>query len=116
MAIRLSRFLKETWLRKEDIASTPTREIRSTITRVYTKRIAGEERLIVAFDKVERHLPLNQTNLRTLIDAIGGDDDAAAFVGLKVELYVDESVEYDGEIVGGIRLEAQEKVRPAVVK
>lgn len=116
MAIRISRYIKDAWLRKQDVAELSPEQTATRITRVYTKRIQGEERLIVAFDKVERHLPLNQANLQELQHAVHGVDDASEFVGLMVDIYVDESVEYQGEIVGGIRLEAQEKARPAKAK
>jgi hypothetical protein len=113
MAIRISRYLKETWLRKEDVADMKPAQRQTHITRVYTKRINNDERLIVSFDGVQRHLPLNQENLRTLLQAVDSVDDASLFVGLPVELYVDESVEYQGEVVGGIRLEAQPERRAA---
>lgn len=116
MAIRIARFLKETWLRKQDVQELTPQQTATRITRVYTKRIQGEERLIVAFDGISRHLPLNQSNLQELVKAVHGVDDAAEFVGLMVDIYVDDSVEYQGEIVGGIRLEAQEKARPAIKK
>lgn len=109
--IRVSRYLKDSWLRKEDIEAMPPAQTSTVIERVYTKRIQGEERLIVSFKGIERHLPLNQSNLRELVDAIDGLDDASEFVGLPVDIYVDNSVEYQGEVVGGIRLEAAK--RPA---
>lgn len=116
MTIRLSKFLKEPWLRKQDIESMTDEERSTTITRVYTKRVGQEDRLIVSFATIDRHLPLNQANLKELVTACGGTDDATEFLGLRVELYIDEGVEYQGEAVGGIRLEAQAKAKPAVKK
>jgi hypothetical protein len=116
MAIRISRYLKDTWLRKEDVDAMRDPDRKTHITKVYTKRIQGDERLIVAFSGIERHLPLNQENLRALVAAVDGIDDAGEFVGVQVELYVDSSVKFQGEEVGGIRLEAQRKQRPAAGK
>lgn len=109
MSIRISRYLKDTWLRKEDVDALTDTQRSTHITKVYTKRIQNDERVIVAFDNIERHLPLNQENLRTLLTAVGGMDDALQFVGVKVELYVDPDVKYQGDAVGGIRLEAYPK-------
>lgn len=116
MAIRVSRFLKDTWLRKQDVMELSDKELSTHITRVYTKRINGDERLVVAFAGIERHLPLNQANLRELMHAVGGEDDAGLFVALDVDIYVDDSIEYQGEVVGGIRLEAKPKPSALVKK
>lgn len=107
MGIKVSQFIKDQWLNVEraveaDILGTPL-----TVERIYTRKIGGENKLVVGFKETERHLPLNQTNLRVMHEGSGGCDDAMDWRGMVVELYVDEGVMVRGEEQRGLRVEVK---------
>jgi hypothetical protein len=51
-------------------------------------------------------LIMNATNTRRAIAAFSGDAETLNWVGKKLIVFDDESVEYGGKVVGGVRLRA----------
>ena len=78
-----------------------------TLTGVHSEHVKGRTRpkLVAKFAEFEKPLVLNSTNIKRLRDSIFRSKNAATWRG-EVVLYVDESVEYGGDVVGGIRIKA----------
>jgi hypothetical protein len=76
----------------------------------------GEEQQvkpIVWFEKVERGLVLNRTNMNMLIELFGLESDAWA--GQRIEIFTDPNVTYAGRRTPALRLRApQQRVAPPV--
>ena len=61
-----------------------------------------EYRWTVKFAEFEKPMVLNATNIKRMGKVCGDDTDD--WIGQTVVLYVDENVEYGGDIVGGLRI------------
>ena len=71
----------------------------------------GEMRWIMTFQELDKPMVLNSTNIKRVAKAHGDDSDF--WTGKQMVIYVDEDVEYAGEIVGGLRLRApKQKAQP----
>jgi hypothetical protein len=70
------------------------------------------KRPIVCFREDGWALPLNKSNLRTVIAAFGWQTNN--WLGKKVVAYFDDSITFEGQMVGGVRLkvEAEEQRQP----
>jgi hypothetical protein len=64
-----------------------------------------DEKWVIHFTENPKGLPLNKTNIK-LLEKICGSDNTDDWIGKKVVLYWDDTVDYMGEIVGGIRFRA----------
>ena len=51
-------------------------------------------------------LIMNATNIRRCIAAFAGDDETDNWPGKRIVVYNDDSVEFGGKVVGGVRLRA----------
>lgn len=96
-------FLGGNYLKKEDLDGAIT----VTVTNVWSEAVlnGGRSKLVASFREFEKPLILNKTNIKRFAD-IFRTGKTQAWRG-EVTLYVEESVEYGGRVVGGIR------VRPA---
>lgn len=63
----------------------------------------GKTQWVVYFDETGKGLGLNATNRKSLIKACGTDE-MNDMVGKRVALFVKDDIEFQGEIVSGIRV------------
>src|SRR3990172_8990165 len=78
-----------------------------TIKSIEEMNVAREDqdpqmKWVLHFNENERGLPLNPTNIRRLEKIISDNTDD--WMGKQIVLYWDETVEYMGELKGGIRI------------
>lgn len=106
---RASRFLKPKFLTATDVREFGSDGRETTITTTKVVRVAGEEKLVVFFADIERGYVCNQNNLEALLEMHGGDDDTAHWTGTSVHVYVDESILFSDQQVGGIVIEQSSK-------
>jgi hypothetical protein len=73
----------------------------------------AQRQLVIAIDfgTEEKKFGLNQSNLKTLIDAFGGN--TAEWVGKEIALYFDPNVSFGGRTVGGVRIKVPAKRQAA---
>jgi len=64
-----------------------------------------ESRWVIHFTETEKGMSLNNTNIK-LIEKITGSDNTDDWMGKSIVLYWDDTVDYMGQIVGGIRARA----------
>lgn len=100
------------YLQKEDVPNP----IVCTISGATEEQLDENERhkLVLQFKELEKGVVMNVTNINTLIFELKTDD-TDAWVGNRVEMYVDTDVTFGGKKVGGIRFRrapAEENPRP----
>jgi len=98
----LSKFKKqENFLRTQDVQQP----IVVTISGVEERQFPGESnpKLILNFEQSVKSLSCNSTNVDQLIKLFNVSD-ARQLVGKTIEIYVDPTVKYNGQTVGGLRL------------
>ena len=88
------------YLKKEDVLNPQV----VNITDVYQDELPGESRskLVVKFAEFAKTMVLNSTNIKRLCK-IFGTPSTGQWRG-EVVLYVDQTIEFSGNIVGGLRL------------
>ena len=104
--------LPSKYLKKEDV-STPLLLTMHTVTQENVGM--GEEmesKWILHFAEDVKPMVLNSTNMR-LIEVATGSDDTDDWAGHKIVAYNDPNISFAGKIVGGIRVRAPQKPKPA---
>jgi len=103
---KTSEMIPSKYLRKEDIDGDKLVTIK-TIEKVNVARedSAPEYRWAMMFQEFAKPLILNSTNIQ-ICEAVFGSDDSDNWLGKKVVLYVDPTIQLKGKIVGGLRLRA----------
>jgi hypothetical protein len=103
--------IQSKFLRKEDIDD----ELVVTIKDVDLEDMpgdSGEQRWVLYFKELPKGLVLNATTIRVLEKSFGSHSDN--WRGKKVTLYVDHSVQFKGQVVGGLRLRPLKTKTPLV--
>lgn len=67
-----------------------------------------EEKYVLYVREFDKGLALNWTNIQLLAKATGSED-SEEWIGQQVILYHDETVQFRGNVVGGIRVRAVKK-------
>ncbi len=94
------------YLKKEDCA----RPLLLTIRAIHEQNVAmdnkpPEMKWLIDFVEHEKPLILNGTNAQ-LIAAFLGSEETDDWIGKKIVLYADPSIQFQGKLVGGIRCRA----------
>ena len=111
--MHISTLLDSKYLKKADAHNEPTLTIQALEKRnVALEGAAPEMKWVLIFVETPKPLILNRTNTQVLARCFGDESDG--WMGQKVTLYVDESVGFGGQLVGGVRLRAVK--RPVVLK
>lgn len=101
-----------TYLKKEDVP-TPQLKTIATVAQETLKDKTGEKKSwVMYFDGEDKGLVLNKTNIKRL-NFIFKSNDSDDWLGREIVLFNDPTIEFGGEIVGGLRLRAKvEKEAP----
>jgi hypothetical protein len=93
-------FLGGNYLGKEDL----DKPVLVTVENVWAEAVlnSGRKKPAVQFQEFEKPMILNKTNIRRF-SRIFNTRDTSQWRG-QVVLYVDESIEYAGKVVGGLRV------------
>ncbi len=86
-------------------------EVLITIKKVLLEKIddeANEEKWVLYTQEFEKGLVLNWTNIQLIAKALGNED-SDSWAGHQVILYHDETVQFRGNVVGGIRVRPAQK-------
>ena len=103
--MKIDKLLTSTYLKQSDIdgeAIVTIKELKKQ--NVAQKGEDAEYKYVLYFDQFDKGMVLNATNIKRLGKVCGDDTDD--WIGQTVVLYVDENVEYGGNIVGGLRIRA----------
>lgn len=93
------------YLKQEDVDV----EIAVTVNALKKQNVARNDeapdlKWVVKFTEFTKPMVLNPTNIKRCFKALGANSDD--WIGRKMILYVDESVESAGKVTGGLRLRA----------
>lgn len=105
----ISQMLQSKHLTRSDIESTGQRFVPVTIRTVSAQQFRGrnggppETAWFIYFNEAQKGMKLNSTNIKALAAAFG--EQTEAWHGKKVRLYVDPTVQFGGQTVGGIRIQ-----------
>lgn len=102
--VRATDFLGANCLNVRDLQEYPDNSFVGVVASVDARAIGDKQKLVVYFEDLAKGLALNQENLHTMLDLTGGEDDTDRWIGLEVLVYLDDSVQYMGRRVGGIRV------------
>jgi len=85
-----------------------TPPVQMTISNVEEAQVAtpgkpAKLRLVLSFNETEKKLVLNMSHGDVLCE-MSGSEDPSEWIGLRIELYVDENVSFQGKRIGGIRI------------
>ena len=105
-ALNANDFLGGNYLRKEDVEQPIT----ATVTDVWSEDVMndGRKKLVVGFREFHKPMVLNKTNIKRFA-RIFKTGNTHQWRGA-VTLYCDDTVEYAGRIVGGLRVKPAERV------
>ena len=93
------------YITKSDVQKLPGQQRTMTIASVSVEimdEATGETKPLVTFAGANKGLPLNRGNAAVLSEAYGGETDD--WTGKPIVLYYDPSVQYMGQVTGGMRL------------
>lgn len=104
--MKIDQMLTSSYLKQSDIDG----EALVTIKDIKKQNVArkdedAEYKYVIFFNEYEKGMVLNATNIKRLGKACG--DDTQDWIGQTVILYVDDSIEYGGNVVGGLRVRGQ---------
>ncbi len=113
----VNEMIESKYLKKEDVGSGTL----GTVSRFEKVNIAkegnpAEWKWALYLEEIDKPLLLNSTNIR-LLEMIFNSPDTDDWIGNKVVLYNDPSIQFQGKLTGGIRLRApkQQKTKPTVM-
>lgn len=108
--MRDSKFLKQT-----DVGAGALMTIESCEQHNVAKEGAPPEmKWCLSFTESDKPLVLNSTNAQLCAKALGSED-TEDWTGRKIVLYTDPTIQFQGKVVGGIRIRAV-KVKPGAAK
>lgn len=102
---KASKFKGGKFLNVEAVEAMTESERTGKIDHISVEGVGGREKLVAYIGDLDLGLPLNTENIDYLIEAFGTDE-TDDWRGRKVELFVDETVRFQGRKVGGVRLRA----------
>jgi len=102
-------FLDGNYLGKDEIQGSHTVNIVDVWSEFFKR--SGKWKMLAQFQEYAKPLILNKTNTRELVKAFGTKD-SQLWRG-PITLFHDPSVEYTGQVVGGLRLKAAVAKPPA---
>src|SRR5690242_14125679 len=103
--MKISDMLPSKYIKQGDVPQPMLVTIRKLSQADVSQQNESEDlKWTVKFDELDKPMVLNSTNRKRTAKALGDDTDA--WIGKQMVLYVDENVEFGGEIVGGLRLRA----------
>lgn len=101
---KLSEMLPSKYIKQSDVSEPMLVTLRKLTTADVSPNGSGDLKWVGKFEELEKPMVLNATNLKRIAKAYGEDSDD--WIGKQMVLYVDEDVEFGGEVVGGLRLRA----------
>lgn len=110
---KTSEMREKKFLKKEDVGTGVLMTIQACEQHNVAKEgVPPENKWCLTFEESEKPLVLNSTNIQ-LCELMFGSDDTDEWIGKRIVLYTDPTIQYQGKVVGGIRVRAPKKTAPA---
>lgn len=106
--MKVSQLTQSKYLKHTDIEQPMLLTVRGVKLEKLEYGGKQEQKGILYFHELEKGLVLNKTNLG-ICEKVFESDDTDEWTGQSIVLYVKDDIEYQGEIVSGLRLRAPKK-------
>lgn len=109
----ISQMFQSKWITKADVETPVVATIRACTPETFQGRGGSgpETRWILWFHEAKKGLRLNSTNIKTLAEGFG--EHTEQWIGQRVRLYVDATIQMAGQTVGGVRIQCPRGAHPA---
>lgn len=99
----IGELIKGKFLGTGDIKAPTRVTVRAIVPEQLRSGESKQQKYIIYFDELPKGLPINRTILKVMAAAFG--EYTEQWVGKRVRLYVDATVEFAGRTVGGVRVQ-----------
>jgi hypothetical protein len=106
--MKIGQMMESKFLKKEDVDPPKLVTIRGFSQQNAGRDDAPEMKWTMSFIELNKPMVMNSTNLQLAAQALGSDD-TDNWIGKQVVLYNDPSVQFQGKLIGGIRIRAPKK-------
>jgi hypothetical protein len=106
--MKIGQMMESKFLKKEDVEPPKLVTIRGFSQQNAGRDDAPEMKWTMSFIELSKPMVMNSTNLQLAAQALGSDD-TDNWIGKQVVLYNDPSVQFQGKLIGGIRIRAPKK-------
>lgn len=113
---KLSEMMPSKYLKKEDLDEHDG-ELLVTVKKIAHRNVAKdgdpeEMKWLCKFAELDKPMIMNSTNLQLMAKALASED-SDDWIGGKVMLYNDPGIQFQGRVVGGLRIKAAPKKKAA---
>lgn len=111
----ISQMFTSKYIGRTDVESPVIATIRAVVPESVGGRMgqSADTKWIMYFYEAKKGLKLNTTMIRALADGFG--EQTEAWIGQRVRLYVDPTVQFAGQTVGGVRVQCPRSAHPAAL-
>ena len=110
----IGQFSESKYLKKEDVNAPTSVTIKSIEkANVAMDNQAPDYKCVITFNEFEKPMVCNNTNLKRFAKIYGSTDTENWIGKVPVSLYVGDMVEFQGKIVGGLRVRPAEQQQAA---
>jgi hypothetical protein len=106
--MKIGQMMESKFLKKEDVDPPKLVTIKGFSQQNAGRDDAPEMKWCMSFIELNKPMVMNSTNLQLAAQALGSDD-TDNWTGKQVVLYNDPSVQFQGKLIGGIRIRAPKK-------
>jgi hypothetical protein len=106
--MKIGQMMDSKFLKKEDVDPPKLVTIRGFSQQNAGRDDAPEMKWTMSFIELSKPMVMNSTNLQLAAQALGSDD-TDHWIGKQIVLYNDPSVQFQGKLIGGIRIRAPKK-------
>lgn len=106
--MKIGQMMDSKFLKKEDVDPPKLVTIRGFSQQNAGRDDAPEMKWTMSFMELGKPMVMNSTNLQLCAQALGSDD-TDHWIGKQIVLYNDPSVQFQGKLIGGIRIRAPKK-------
>ena len=106
--MKIGQMMDSKFLKKEDVEPPKLVTIKGFSQQNAGRDDSPEMKWTMSFLELGKPMVMNSTNLQLCAQALGSDD-TDHWIGKQVVLYNDPSVQFQGKLIGGIRIRAPKK-------
>jgi hypothetical protein len=106
--MKIGQMMDSKFLKKEDVEPPKLVTIKGFSQQNAGRDDSPEMKWTMSFIELGKPMVMNSTNLQLAAQALGSDD-TDNWIGKQVVLYNDPSVQFQGKLIGGIRIRAPKK-------
>lgn len=106
--MKIGQMMESKFLKKEDVEQPKLVTIKGFSQANAGRDDAPDMKWTMSFREFDKPMVMNSTNLQLAAQALGSDD-TDHWIGKQIVLYNDPNVQFQGKLIGGIRIRAPKK-------